>query len=80
MRKPAFTICEQQRRRSVCAFAQSDQRLCFRCLDSILSLVSISEISTLYLASVAAQDGLSYLVANPKDKFSRDEAQVYGRT
>ena len=30
-----------------------------RCLDSIISLVSISEISSLYLASVAAQAGLS---------------------
>ena len=30
-----------------------------RCLDSIISLVSISEISSLYLASVAEQAGLS---------------------
>ena len=30
-----------------------------RCLDSIIPLVSISEISSLYLASVAAQAGLS---------------------
>ena len=29
-----------------------------RCLDSIISLVSISKISSLYLASVAAQAGL----------------------
>ena len=31
-----------------------------RCLDSIIPLVSISEISSLYLASVAAQAGLSH--------------------
>ena len=30
-----------------------------RCLDSIIPLVSISEISSLYLASVAAQAGFS---------------------
>ena len=30
-----------------------------RCLDSIIPLVSISEISSLYLVSVAAQAGLS---------------------
>ena len=30
-----------------------------RCLDSIIPLVSISKISSLYLASVAAQAGLS---------------------
>ena len=46
MRKPVYAICEQQRRRSAC-------------LDSIIPLVSISEISSLYLASVAAQAGLS---------------------
>ena len=28
MKKPVYTICEQQRRRSACASAQSDQRLC----------------------------------------------------
>ena len=30
-----------------------------RCLDSVIPLVSISEISSLHLASVAAQAGLS---------------------
>ena len=30
-----------------------------RCPDSIISLVSVSKISSLYLASVAALDGLS---------------------
>ena len=45
------------------------------CLDSIIPLVSISEISSLYLASVAAQAVFeSYLVANPEDRFSHDEA------
>ena len=28
MRKPVYAICEQQRRRSACTSAQSDQRLC----------------------------------------------------
>ena len=28
MRKPVYVICEQQRRRSACASAQSDQHLC----------------------------------------------------
>ena len=58
MRKPVYAICEQQRRRSACTSAQSDQRFFVRCLDSIISLVSISEISSLKLASVAAQAGL----------------------
>ena len=47
-----------------------------RCLDSIIPLVSISEISSLYLASVAAQAGLCVLVANPKDRFSCDVAHA----
>ena len=29
MRKPVYAICKQQRHRSACAFAQSDQHLCF---------------------------------------------------
>ena len=46
MRKPVYAICEQQRRRSACASTQSEQRFCFYCLDSIISLVSIAEISS----------------------------------
>ena len=48
MRKPVCAICEQQRRISACASAQSDQRLCC----CIICLVSISEISILLLASL----------------------------
>ena len=41
-----------------------------RCLDSIIPLVSISKISSLHLASVAAQAGLSLpLLQNPKTGF-----------
>ena len=36
----------------------ADQQIVVRCLDSIISLDSIAEISRLYLASVAAQAGL----------------------
>ena len=32
MRKPVFAICKQQRRRSACASAQSDQRLSYSLL------------------------------------------------
>ena len=75
MRKPVLATCKQQRHRSACASAQSDQRICFRCLDSIIPLVSISEISSIYLVSVAAQAGLSLPWSQtPKTGFSRDEA------
>ena len=43
MRKPVYAICKQQRRRSACASAQSDQRICC----CIISLVSVSKISSL---------------------------------
>ena len=60
MRKSVYAICEQQRRRSACTSAQSVQHL--RCslprVDSIIHLVSMSEILSLYLASVAGQAGL----------------------
>ena len=47
-------------------------------LDSIIPLVSISKISSLCLASVAAQASLSLmLVANPENRFSRDEAHIW---
>ena len=46
-----------------------------RYLDSMITLVSISKISSLNLASVARQ-AVSYLVANTEDRFSRDEAHI----
>ena len=46
------------------------------CLDSIISLVSMSEISSLTSYYGCAGRFVSYLVANPEDRFSRDEAQI----
>ena len=47
------------------------------CLDRIIPLVSIAEISSLYLASVTAQAGLSLTWSQtPEDRFSRDGAQL----
>ena len=47
-----------------------------RCLDSIIPLVSIHKIMS-WLASVAEQAGLSLTWSDPKDRFSRDEAEVF---
>ena len=77
MRKPASAICEQQSRRLACASVQSDQRLC-------CSLPRLYNISSFYiqnfkpLASFCGCAGRleSHLVRNPKDRFSRDEAQM----
>ena len=47
-----------------------------RCLDSILPLLSISEISRLQLVTVAEQTGLSHTwLKIPEDMFSGDMAQ-----
>ena len=63
MRKPVYAICEQHPRSLISAFVA-------RCLDSIIPLVSISEISSLYLASVAEQAGLSLTwLQTPKTGF-----------
>ena len=46
-----------------------------RCLDSVMSLVSVTKISSLMLASVAEQASSSLTWSEtPKDMFSHDEA------
>ena len=48
-----------------------------RCLDSVMSLVSVTKISSLMLASVAEQASLSLTWSEtPEDTFSHDEAQL----
>ena len=59
MRKPVYAICDQQRRRSYLASASLISAFVVHCLDSIIPLVSISKISSLCLASVAAHACLS---------------------
>ena len=51
----------------------------FLYLDSIIILVSISKILSLYLASVAAQGGLCLTWSQTPKKFSRDVAHRIGR-
>ena len=58
---------------------QSDQQLVFHCLDSIICLVSISEISRLYSQQVSAaeQAGLCLTLSQtPEGRFSRDMAHM----
>ena len=73
----SYVICEQQRHRSACASAQSEQRLSFRCLDSMIYFDSKAEISRLYLVSVAAQTGLCLAWSEtPEDTFCRVVVQL----
>ena len=73
----SYAICEQQRRRSACASAQSDQRLC-------CSLPRQNDTSSLYIRNFKILAGLcsragqfvSCLVGDPEDRFSHGVAQL----
>ena len=58
VRKLAFCVCENKATDQLCGNLTADQRLCFRYMDSTIPLFSKSEISSLYLPSVAVQPGL----------------------
>ena len=68
MRKPVHAICEQHPRSLISAFV-------VRCLDSIIHLLAIAEISKTLTSPCNRFE--SQLVANPEDRFSRDEAQIH---
>ena len=72
----SYVICEQQRCRSACASAGLISAFVVHCLDSVMSLVSVTKISSLILASVAEQASLSLVLSEtPEDTFSHDDAQ-----
>ena len=60
MRKPAYCICENKDADQLRGNREADQRLCFRYTDSTIPLLPKSEISSLYLSSVAVQPGLCW--------------------
>ena len=53
-------VCEQHRRRPACASAQSDQRLFFCFLESIICKLAAGEISIFKLVSLAEETGLKH--------------------
>ena len=65
-----YAVCEQQRRRSACASAQSDQHLC-------CSLPRLYDIFSIYIGNFMTLTSFfswadrfeSYLVENPEDRF-----------
>ena len=49
-----------------------------RCLDSVMSLVSVTKISSLMLASIAEQASLNLIWSEtPEDTFSHDAVHIY---
>ena len=76
MRKPAFCICENKdadQLRSDCA---ADQRLCFRYIESTISLLSKSKIKPLAISSDCTARFVWDLVGNPDYRFSHNEAHL----
>ena len=72
MRKPDFCICENKDADQLRGNREADQRLCFRYTDSIIPLLSKSEISNLYSSSVVVQPGLCRTWSEtPKTGFHR---------
>ena len=76
--KPAFAICEKQRRRSAWTSMQHSLINAFvvRCLDSIIPILAKSKISRLACLCTGAGRFESNLVANLEDRFSRDGAHL----
>ena len=58
MRKPTFCLYKNKDADQLRGDCEADQRLCFRYIDSTIPLLSKSEISSLWLSSVAVQPGL----------------------
>ena len=74
----SYVICEQQRRRSAAHSHSLISAFVVRCLDSVMSLVSVTKISSLMLASEAEQVILSLTsLEPPEDTFSHGEAHMY---
>ena len=55
MKKPAFCVCVNKDADQLRGKREADQHLCFRYIDSAISLFSKSEISSLWLSSVVVQ-------------------------
>ena len=69
-------VWEQQKHRPACASAQSGQHFYYSLFGSIISRLAMSEISILYIVSVAEQAGLNLTVGNPEDRFSHVAAHI----
>ena len=58
MRKPTFCICKNKDADQLRGNRETDQRLCFRYLDSTIPLLSTYKISSLLPSLLAVQPGL----------------------
>ena len=76
MRKPAFCISENKDADQLRGNRKSDQRLCFRYIDSTIPLLPKYKISSLYIFCGCTVRFVWDLVGNPEDRFSQNEAHM----
>ena len=78
MRKPVFSICENKDADQLRGNRETDQRLCFRYLDSTIPLLSKSKnFKPLAIFRGCKAWFVSDLVGNPEDRFSQNEAHLH---
>ena len=73
MRKLAFGICENKDADQLRGNREADQRLCFRYIDSTMSLLPLSNLA--FFCGCTARF-VSDLVGNPDDRFSHVAAHL----
>ena len=77
MRKLDFCLCENKGADQLCSNCEAEQGLCFLYSDSIIPLLLIAKISSLWPASVIVQAGLYCTWSKKnKDQFSHYGAQL----
>ena len=76
MRKPAFCIGENKAADQLCGNRTANQRLCFRYTDKTIPLLPKSEISSLWLSSVAAQLSLCRTLSETRRPVFLRRAQI----
>ena len=75
MRKQAFCICENKDADQLCGNREANQRLCSRYIDSTIPLLSKSESLAIFCGSTFRF--VLYLVGNPEDRLTHNEARIY---
>ena len=76
MRKQGFCICENKDADQLRANRKADQRICFRYIDSTITLLPKYEISSLAILCGFTAWFVWDLVGNPEDRFSHNEAHI----
>ena len=74
VRKSAFCLCENKDADQLRGNREANQRLCFRYIDSTISLVPIRNFKPLAILCGCTAWFVWGLVGNPEDRFSHNQA------